>query len=64
VKLEVFDVTGRLVNVLVDEHRPAGPGSVAWDGIDSDGDAVPSGIYFSRLSAGGRRQSMKMLRLK
>jgi hypothetical protein len=64
VKLEVFDVTGRLVDVLVDEHRPAGPGSVAWDGTNSRGTAVPAGIYFSRLSAGGRKQSMKMLRLK
>ena len=64
VKLEVFDVTGRRVNVLADEYRPAGPGAVVWDGTNSRGAEVPAGIYFSRLSAGGQKQSMKILRLK
>jgi hypothetical protein len=64
VKLEVFDVAGRLVNVLLDEVRPAGAGSVAWEGTDSQGHPVPAGIYFCRLTAGEQTRKTKILRLR
>jgi hypothetical protein len=55
VRLEVTDVRGRLVRVLIlDERRPAGRHEVAWDGRDRTGRAVPSGPYLCRLAAGGR----------
>jgi hypothetical protein len=55
VRLEVTDVRGRLVRVLIpDERRPAGRHQVAWDGRDRTGRAVPSGMYLCRLAAGGR----------
>jgi hypothetical protein len=47
--LEVFDVSGRRVRVLVDEPRPAGVQTVSWDGKNQNGVAVASGIYFYRL---------------
>jgi flagellar hook assembly protein FlgD len=61
----VFDVNGRLVRVLVSESRTSGNYSVKWDGRDSAGISVPSGIYVCRMevrSADGRRftQSVKM----
>ena len=49
VTLGVYDVQGRLVNTLADGEAPAGRQSVIWDGTDSHGRQVSSGIYFARL---------------
>ena len=64
VKLEVFSVTGRLVDVLVDETQSAGMKSATWDGMDTRGNEMPAGIYFYRVSAEGETRTMKMLLLK
>ena len=60
----VFDVAGRRVRSLVDGPLPAGRHEVAWDGRDQAGRAVASGTYFSRLCAGGRILTGKMLLAK
>jgi hypothetical protein len=64
VKLEVFDVEGRLVSVLVDASQAAGPQSAVWAGTDNKGNELPSGVYFYRLSAESETRTMKMLLLK
>jgi|GEM_PF-686765 len=65
VRLYVFDVSGRLVSTLLDQTRPAGPGSVDWDGTDLHGTPVGSGIYFYRLEVeGARKLSRKAVLLK
>jgi hypothetical protein len=51
VKVEIFDVTGRLVRTLVDSKLPAGVHEVTWDGANEGGSSVPSGMYFYRMSA-------------
>ncbi|HEX7879565.1 MAG TPA: FlgD immunoglobulin-like domain containing protein [Candidatus Eisenbacteria bacterium] len=51
VKVEIFDVTGRLVRSLVDAKMPAGVHEVTWDGGNEAGSSVPSGMYFYRMSA-------------
>ena len=54
VKLRVFDVSGRVVKVLVDGHvKEAGAHQVTWDGCDDDGHFVAAGVYFCRLEAHG-----------
>jgi len=64
VKLQVFDVSGRLVRVLVDRDEAAGRRSVAWMGRDDDGHAVASGVYFYQLESDGKtlRKSMTLLK--
>jgi hypothetical protein len=64
VKLEVFDVEGRLVSVLVDETQSAGMKSAVWEGTDARGSEMPSGVYFYRLTACGEERNLKMLLLK
>jgi len=60
-ELGVFDVTGSRVATIV--HGTVGPGPTRfqWDGTDDRGHAVPSGVYFYRLSALGRSAVRKMV---
>jgi hypothetical protein len=51
IRLALYDVRGRLVRVLVDGARPAGPGVAEWDGRTEDGVAAAAGLYFYRLTA-------------
>lgn len=64
VKLVIYDVAGRIVRTLVDEKRRADNYEVTWDGRDMHGDAVASGVYFYRISAGKHRATRKMVLLK
>jgi hypothetical protein len=48
VRLEVFDVAGRRVAMLIDGARGAGEHEIAWDGGEDGGTARP-GLYFARL---------------
>ena len=52
VELVLYDVTGRQVTVLASGEYPAGIHSIGWDGTDSVGRPVASGIYFCRMRAG------------
>jgi hypothetical protein len=52
VTIEVFDVRGRRVRMLLDEVRPQGDGSILWNGLDDTGQAVASGVYTVRLRSG------------
>ena len=61
VSLEIFDVTGRLVHVLLKERRAAGLHEVVWDGRNAAGRAAASGIYFCRLSAGGTTDTQALV---
>ena len=51
VDVRVFDVLGRLVAVLDRGSRPAGSHGVSWDGRNSRGEDVSTGMYFVRLTA-------------
>ena len=46
VRVEVYTLTGRLVRTLVDGGVEAGNHNVRWDGMDSAGHDVASGIYY------------------
>jgi FG-GAP repeat/FlgD Ig-like domain len=61
VRLDVYDLRGRLVQTLVDETQLAGPQAVMWEGQDDSGRAMASGVYFARLRAGEMVWSRKML---
>ncbi len=64
VKLEVFDVQGRLVKTLVDGHWGVGEHLVTWDGGNNAGHKSPSGLYFYKLSSDDGEQTRKMVMLK
>lgn len=54
VHLAIYDARGRQVRSLVrGEVMPAGRHSLVWNGRGDDGRMMPSGVYLSRLQAGG-----------
>jgi len=59
--ISIYDVSGRLVRTLVDGPRSAGLYKETWDGRDSNGHAVASGVYFYRLRAGTFSETKKMV---
>lgn len=60
VTLKVYDLLGREVATLVDDVKPAGHYLVRWEGRDSEGRSVPSGIYIYSLTAGSYSVQKKM----
>ncbi|HER42929.1 MAG TPA: T9SS type A sorting domain-containing protein [Candidatus Eisenbacteria bacterium] len=64
VTLSVYDVTGRLVRVLIDEDRAAGRYRETWDGRGAHGVTVASGVYFYRLRAGTFSETRKMILIR
>jgi len=65
VRLEVYDVSGRLVRTLVNGVRGARtPQFAVWDGRDEGGSRVGSGVYFCRLVTRSGIVSRKITLLK
>jgi len=64
VELTVINSLGQTVTTLMDDIRSAGTHRVAWNGCNSNGDRVASGVYLYRLTAGEFTQTKKMLLLK
>lgn len=64
VNISIYDVAGRLVRELVNEHRAAGRWSAQWNGDDDGGQRVASGVYFYRMRAGAFVDTKKMVLLK
>ncbi|MFA7421321.1 MAG: T9SS type A sorting domain-containing protein [Melioribacteraceae bacterium] len=64
VTLKIYDMLGREVATLVNKESAAGKFSVQWNGTDSFGYKVASGIYVYRITAGDFVSSKKMLLIK
>jgi len=64
VKLAIFDVSGRLVRMLVDTDMSPGHKSISWNGKDTAGRKAASGVYFYRLETPSFEQSKKMILLQ
>ena len=48
VKIQIFDVSGRLVRTLADRGFTAGQHKLTWDGVDNSGQLSARGVYFVR----------------
>ena len=65
VSLDVMDVGGRRVRILLREHvLPAGEHTVMWDGATDGGAVVATGVYFVRLRAEGRTAFMRIVLIR
>ncbi len=59
VKAEIFNITGELVQNIFNNYQPQGYHAIEWNAA-----RYPSGIYFFRLSSGGKQETIKMLLVK
>jgi len=64
VRLDVYNILGQNVKTLVNEYQDAGSYRVTWEGNDNSGDAVASGVYFYRVTAGEFKDIKKMVLMK
>jgi immune inhibitor A len=64
VRIEIYNLLGQKVRILVNEYQPAGRYTTIWDGADEHGQVVSSGIYFCRFSINQFAQTKKMVFLK
>ena len=61
VRLEVFNILGQRLAMLVDAEQSAGTYTAQWDGTDAAGRAVGAGVYIYRLRSGGMTESRRMV---
>ena len=61
VSLKIFDASGRLVKILVDEFKSSGVYTVSWDGRDDANRKLAEGIYFYMLETPTQKYCRKMV---
>jgi len=61
--LKIYNIRGQLVRELDVENTP-GVGSISWDGLDTYGRKIGSGIYFYKLTADKKETIKKMVLLR
>jgi hypothetical protein len=63
VRVEVFDMRGRLVRTIFQGSRFAGVHTESWDGQGERGPA-PSGVYFVRVSTASECREQRFVRIR
>ncbi len=61
VSLIIYDLKGQVVEDLIRDRLTGGTHQVNWNGCSRDGFPVASGIYFARISAQDRQQTVKLI---
>ena len=64
VKVDIVSVDGRIIRSLFDDSVLPGKHSVDWDGRDSGGDLVASGVYLYRVRSDSSVITKKMILLR
>ena len=61
VRMNIYNLKGQRVKTFRHEMKSAGTHSVLWDGKDSSGNRLASGIYFLNVSIGSESRSQKVM---
>ena len=64
VRIEIFNIAGQSVRLLVDEVETPGYRLISWDGRDESGLNLRCGVYFYRMSTPEFQATRKMLLLR
>ena len=64
IRLDIIDMRGRVVARLLQAPLPPGRHAVTWNGRDTGGREVPSGVYVARLRAGETLVTRKLTLLR
>ncbi|MFL2983557.1 MAG: T9SS type A sorting domain-containing protein [Candidatus Neomarinimicrobiota bacterium] len=62
--ISIYNVLGKEIVSLINDEQEYGYHSISWNGTDSQGRGVASGVYFAQMRSEGFNQSKKMLLLK
>lgn len=62
-KLTIYDLLGRKIRTLVQDHLAPGKHRFEWHGRDANGRKVSRGLYFFVLESGSQRQAKRLLYL-
>ena len=64
VKIEIFNIKGQVVNTLFNDTLTQGHHYIRWNGDDSSGRSIASGIYFYKISTNHTHAIGRMLLMK
>jgi len=64
VTIQIFNVIGQSVTLLLDEKVVQGSNRIQWDGLDSSGRKTPSGVYLCVLKTKHKVVSLKMILIR
>ena len=64
VKISLYNIRGNKIKELADEEKEPGTHKYYWDGENSNGDAVGSGLYFVHIQAGDYKKTKKIVVVK
>lgn len=64
IELRIYDIQGRLINIVQKGMREPGTYTLEWDGRGSTGQSLSAGIYFVRLSCGDRYKTRKIVKIQ
>jgi hypothetical protein len=64
VDVTVYDILGRKIANLMSGEQPAGAITIEWNGLDSHGLTVPTGMYFVRMTSNAFSAVRKIMMMK
>ena len=64
VNLTIYDLRGNVIITLIDKKEERGIKNVQWNAKNQEGQKVPTGIYFYKISTNNFESSKKMILLK
>jgi len=64
VQVVVYDILGRVVKVLYDGELGSGIHGFSWDGRDSQGQSLPTGVYLLQLRANAKAQIKRLMLMR
>jgi hypothetical protein len=63
-RIVIYNMLGQPVRVLHDGEASPGVHTVTWDGLDNQGGAMSSGLYFCELTCGRERRLQRLIYLR
>ncbi|MEA2097284.1 MAG: carboxypeptidase regulatory-like domain-containing protein [Candidatus Cloacimonadota bacterium] len=64
VTIEVYNIKGQLVKILVNDTQETGNYTTIWNGRDNSNKSVASGVYFYKMRAQNYSSTKKMILMK
>jgi hypothetical protein len=64
VRVEIYDINGKLITTLVNKEQSAGWYEIKWNGTNKSGKAVPAGAYLSKVTVGDKVKTNKLTLLR